>query len=314
MVTQVCPGPVDSEFDDVAGSAGGMTGGPPQFMRVSAAQCAHEALAGFERAAAMVFPGRPYWLAMHVLARRPAGRSGAGRPWPRPGQDVDPYGFAGLKTPGRFQPWGGRSHSMAMRTSRLLITGAAVGTIVGTARADINDTHVFNKAWPPHARFHGVAAWGTVASSQLLALWLTWRPGQRPDDEDLGVKTAALLPFIAWAPFFVALATPGAEVEDEPGHLRRIAGIPLNLVPATVVPFISATGYYLYRRGRRAETVGEGVLLRQQDRAVRRARRDRPGSSCRTPVAPSARRGLAPRQSAGPLDRGRRARGSSRPG
>ena len=138
---------------------------------------------------------------------------------------------------------------MAMRISRLLITGAAVGTIVGTAWADINDTHVFNKAWPPHARFHGVAAWGTVAGSQLLALWLTWRPGQRSDDEDLGLMTAALLPFIAWAPFFVALATPGAEVEDEPGHLPRIAGIPLNLVPASVVPFISAIGYYLYRRG-----------------------------------------------------------------
>ena len=57
------------------------------------------------------------------------------------------------------------------------------------------------------------------------------------------------MPFIAWAPFFVAFATPGAEVEDEPGHLPRIAGIPLNLVPATVVPFISAIGYYLYRRG-----------------------------------------------------------------
>ena len=29
VVTQVCPGPVDSEFDQTAGSAGGMTGGPP---------------------------------------------------------------------------------------------------------------------------------------------------------------------------------------------------------------------------------------------------------------------------------------------
>jgi len=29
VVTQVCPGPVDSEFDQIAGSAGGMTGGPP---------------------------------------------------------------------------------------------------------------------------------------------------------------------------------------------------------------------------------------------------------------------------------------------
>src|SRR5437870_3153707 len=47
VVTQVCPGPVDSQFDTVAGTAGGMTGGPPQFVRISAAQCAREALTGF---------------------------------------------------------------------------------------------------------------------------------------------------------------------------------------------------------------------------------------------------------------------------
>jgi len=68
MVTQVCPGPVDSEFDEVAGSQGGMAGGPPQFLRISAAQCAREALAGFDRGAALVFPGRAYRMAMHLLA------------------------------------------------------------------------------------------------------------------------------------------------------------------------------------------------------------------------------------------------------
>jgi uncharacterized protein len=71
VVTQVCPGPVDSEFDQSAGSAGGMTGGPPQFLRISAAQCAREALAGFDRGAPLVFPGRGYRLAMRVLPLLP---------------------------------------------------------------------------------------------------------------------------------------------------------------------------------------------------------------------------------------------------
>ncbi len=82
VVTQVCPGPVDSEFDQVAGSAGGMTGGPPQFLRISAAQCAREALAGFDRGVPLVFPGRAYRIAMHALpllprelSRRQAARS-----------------------------------------------------------------------------------------------------------------------------------------------------------------------------------------------------------------------------------------------
>jgi uncharacterized protein len=66
-VTQVCPGPVDSEFNQVAGSVGGMAGAPPQFFRISAAQCAREALAGFERGDALVFPGWTYRFAMRAL-------------------------------------------------------------------------------------------------------------------------------------------------------------------------------------------------------------------------------------------------------
>ncbi len=73
VVTQVCPGPVDSEFDSLAGTAGGMTGGPPQFLRISAARCAREALAGFDRGAALVFPGRAYRIAMRMLPLLPRG-------------------------------------------------------------------------------------------------------------------------------------------------------------------------------------------------------------------------------------------------
>jgi short-subunit dehydrogenase len=67
VVTQVCPGPVDSEFDKVAGTEGGIVGGPPQFLRISAEQCAREAFAGFDRGAALVFPGRAYHVAMTML-------------------------------------------------------------------------------------------------------------------------------------------------------------------------------------------------------------------------------------------------------
>jgi hypothetical protein len=79
-----------------------------------------------------------------------------------------------------------------MRISRLILSGAAIGTIIGTGRADLNATHVFNPAWPPHARFHNATGWGTVTGSQLLALWLLWRPGQQAGDRDTAVTTADL--------------------------------------------------------------------------------------------------------------------------
>jgi hypothetical protein len=46
----------------------------------------------------------------------------------------------------------------------------------------------------------------------------------------------ALLPAAAWVPFFPAPAISGAGVEDEPGHLPRVAGVPVNLVPAALIP------------------------------------------------------------------------------
>ncbi len=66
-VTQVCPGPVDSEFDELAGSVGGMAGAPPKFFRISAARCAREAVAGFEHGSAVVYPGRAYRFVMRML-------------------------------------------------------------------------------------------------------------------------------------------------------------------------------------------------------------------------------------------------------
>lgn len=137
-----------------------------------------------------------------------------------------------------------------MKVSRLVLSGAAIGTIIGTGLADLNSTHVFNPAWPPHARFHNATGWGTVAGSQLLALWLLWRPGQQTTDDDTAVTTAAVLSAIAWMPFFLALGISGADVEDEPGQLPRVAGVPLNLVPAALVPASSAIGYLLHRYGR----------------------------------------------------------------
>jgi short-subunit dehydrogenase len=113
VVTQVCPGPVDSEFDTVAGTVGGMTGGPPQFLRISAAQCAREALAGFDRGKPLVFPGRAYRLAMRLLplAPRELHRSTRSRPAAGP----DPHRAARLQRVARLGGTGPGTTSSPVR-------------------------------------------------------------------------------------------------------------------------------------------------------------------------------------------------------
>jgi short-subunit dehydrogenase len=54
-VTQVCPGPVDTEFDAVAENPTGEQ--PPAIVRISAEKCARSALRGFARKRAIVVPG-----------------------------------------------------------------------------------------------------------------------------------------------------------------------------------------------------------------------------------------------------------------
>jgi uncharacterized protein len=55
VVTQVCPGPVRTEFHDVAADTTGLR--PPAFAYLSVEQCAAEALRGFMRGRAIVVPG-----------------------------------------------------------------------------------------------------------------------------------------------------------------------------------------------------------------------------------------------------------------
>jgi len=79
VVSQVCPGPVLTEFHDVTENTTGQR--PPRFVMITAEQCAREALRGFERGRAIIVPGfyirnllrldaiTPRWLWRRLLTR-----------------------------------------------------------------------------------------------------------------------------------------------------------------------------------------------------------------------------------------------------
>ena len=58
-VSEAAPGPVESEFDQVAGIEGGATPGQGIF-RITAQECAADIVREFERGSPVIFPGRNY--------------------------------------------------------------------------------------------------------------------------------------------------------------------------------------------------------------------------------------------------------------
>lgn len=69
VVSQVCPGPVVTEFNDNVGNFSGLD--VPPLLSISAEQCAREALAGFELDRPMIFPGFMNRIMMFVTLLSP---------------------------------------------------------------------------------------------------------------------------------------------------------------------------------------------------------------------------------------------------
>lgn len=69
VAIQVCPGPVATEFEDVAGNFTGHE--IPKVVEISASQCAREAISGLERDQAIVYPGLLIRIGMNLLAWTP---------------------------------------------------------------------------------------------------------------------------------------------------------------------------------------------------------------------------------------------------
>lgn len=132
-----------------------------------------------------------------------------------------------------------------MNSGKILLTLVALFTLVAPIVADWNQTHVFNPEWPPHARFHTVVGLCMSTGFSIIALWLLWG---RPSSQEVSVKIVALVPILYWGSFFIAALVPGAWVEDHPGAIARIMGIPINLAAAGMMMVISAFGYWLYQR------------------------------------------------------------------
>ena len=132
-----------------------------------------------------------------------------------------------------------------MTLGRILLTIALLSTLFGPISADWNHTHVFNDSWPPHAKFHSAVGLFMTIGFSLIGLWLLWRKsmGLLPQ-----LLVATAVPILAWGTFVLAVLAPGMGVEDHPGSLPRVIGLPLNLFVALIFSRLPIIGYVLCRR------------------------------------------------------------------
>jgi hypothetical protein len=139
-----------------------------------------------------------------------------------------------------------RANPEIHRSGKMITPASTCRHLIGSLGADWNDSHVFNRAWTLHARFRAVVYLCMMTYFSAMGLVLVWR-----DSADHGVElaVAALVPVISWGSFYLAALVPGVGIEDDPGSLRRIAGVPMNLFFAGVFSVISLFGLLLYSLG-----------------------------------------------------------------
>lgn len=101
----------------------------------------------------------------------------------------------------------------AKTAGKALISATAVAQMVGPFVFDFNETHIYNKSWPPHAKFHNAQTMSSGVALSVATLVNLWRPGSGR----VGVDAAALSASVYWVSQLSAFFYPGTASVDPPG-------------------------------------------------------------------------------------------------
>jgi hypothetical protein len=136
--------------------------------------------------------------------------------------------------------------------ARVLITIGIALYAVAVPILEINDTHVFNPQWPPHARLHEV--WQLISNTSigLLSLWLTWF---RND-----LKMPAILTFVVTGSFlaaYVLRASYGGSMRHSDGSELTLVGVNAGVLGFGAAFALAALGLRLERTPRKFESLAD---------------------------------------------------------
>lgn len=129
--------------------------------------------------------------------------------------------------------------------SKLLVTVGIVFYAVVVPILEINDTHVFNQVWAPHARLHETWQLFTNTALGAFSVWLVWG---RND-----LRLASLLTLFVTGGFLLAYWLRdgyGGSMVLSDGSEKMIMGINLGLVAYTLAILLAGAAVAMDRRAR----------------------------------------------------------------
>ncbi|MBP2551815.1 hypothetical protein J2858_004758 [Neorhizobium galegae] len=122
--------------------------------------------------------------------------------------------------------------------SSLMFSFVAIITAIGAHLADYSSTHLFNPAWPGHAKYHAGHTMALAALLGVLTLFFAWRPG---GDVLTNLLAAAGFGSIYWISQSVAICYPNTLFFDPEFDvpINYILGLPAQAMFQIV--FLSVT-------------------------------------------------------------------------
>ena len=125
----------------------------------------------------------------------------------------------------------------------IIISFILLFTMIIMSVMDLNETHMTNHLWPPHARFHWAVQYFSAMLICLLALSAIWF-SYKEKGSRLSILFIGLSPLFFWGMFFPALLMPGTGtwpdgVVPPPGFPEIFKNIHPNLIMACILSVVS---------------------------------------------------------------------------
>ena len=137
---------------------------------------------------------------------------------------------------------------MQTRIVKLLITLVSISLPVGGWFFDAikePPTHLYNPAWPPHARYHSACWLIVITLAALGSIWLLWGR-YRERNSRLSILLAAFLPGMFYVSFLPALLFPGTSAWNDGEAPFQLVAPQVIIAAAMVMVLLIALLLYNY--------------------------------------------------------------------